>query len=128
MSDPKEPADEPSIIGGSFTEIGRMVEDAIRPSAIHHQVDDLRAGGELLQYYNYIVYEFERDGIVCRARAYLDTVDEVALLGQLSGSGDHCKIPKSAFRDDVLRYFKRRFRRITELGEEGYLTIWTRSN
>lgn len=128
MSKTEHPTDEPSIVGGSAKNLDPMIEDAIHPTAIHHRVDELRAEGELLQYYNYLVYEFERDGQSCIARTYVEMIDEVALLGPVPSPNNDRKVPESAFRDDVLQYLKRRFHHITELGDEGYITVWTRSD
>ena len=128
MSDSEGPEDEPRIVGGQSIELDPVPTDPIQPTAIHHLVDELRADGELIQYYNYFVYEFERDGLSCRARTYVEMIDEVALLGLLTDKGGHRKVPNSAFRDDVLQYLKRRFHHITELGEGGYETLWQRSD
>lgn len=124
MSDSGEPEEAPPIDGGRSIELDPEPTDAIQPTVIHHLVDEFRAGGQLIQHYNYFDYEFERDGLSCQARAYVETIDEVALMGLSPKEGGHRKVPNSAFRDDILQFLKRRFQHITELGEAGYETLW----
>lgn len=128
MSDTEGPDDEPTLIGGRSMELDPKTTAAILPSAIHHLVDELRADRELIEHYNYFVYYFDRAGHSCTARTYVATIDEVALLGSATDQGKVRRVPNSPFRNDVLQYLKRRFHHITELGDEGYETVWRSSN
>jgi hypothetical protein len=101
-------------------------DDAILPSAIRHQVDEIYDGGRLQERYNFIDYDFERDGAYCRARTYLDTSGEVAVFGPFAGRDDLRPVDAPRLRDAVLEYLKRRFQTIDALGENGYVRIWTR--
>ena len=44
--------------------------DPIVPSVIHHRVDEVRIDGVVDERWNYLEYEFERGGVLLRARAY----------------------------------------------------------
>ena len=128
MADPDEPDDLPSIVSSSIQlGGGPAIDDAIRPTTIRHQVDEIIVDGELRQRYNYIEYEFEKDGAYCRARSYVDQIGEAAIFGPFAGKNDLRPVSASNFRDDVLDYLKRRFDHITELGDVGYVSIWSRS-
>ena len=133
MSEEDDRNDEQEIIrsqithgGGSFA-LDREESDAISPTSLNHYVDELRTDGELLQRYNYFVYQFERDGFSFQARAYVDFIEEVSLLAPLDRPVTNLSDEEEAFRRDVLQYLKRRFNRIQELGQDGYVTIWERS-
>lgn len=126
MADPDETNDEPMIVSSSIRFGGATTDDAIRPTEIRHEVDEIKGDGGLLQRYNYIEYAFEMDGAFCRARSYIDTIGEVAFFGPFAGKYDLSPIEAEEFRTGVLDYLKRRFDRITEIGENGYVSTWTR--
>lgn len=134
MSDTDETDDEPEIVrsqvilGGDSVALPASETDTISPTAIHHHVDEFPSHDGLIQRYNYYVYHFEIDGYSIQARAYVETMDEVALIAQPNDEDTGQGAEAMAFRDDVLRYLKRRFDRILELGEEGYVTVWQRSD
>lgn len=127
MAESDEPDDLPSIVSSSIQLGGQTVGDAIRPTAIRHEVDEIVTDGELLQRYNFIEYEFEEDGAFCRARSYIDSIGEVAVFGPFISRGDLRPIPAEGLENNVLDYLKRRFDLIKELGESGYVTVWSRS-
>ena len=127
MADPDEFDDLPSSVSSSFRAFGPSVNDAICPMAIRHEVNETNADGQLLHRYNYLEYEFEKDGLFCRARSYVEAIGDVAIFGPFAGREDLRPAIAPEFRDNVLDYLKRRFDHITELGEEGYVTVWSRS-
>jgi hypothetical protein len=64
--------------------------DLISPVGIDHNVDEIWADDKrkvLEQRYNYLDYHFEKHGRYCRARAYLDEIETVALYGPFVGRG-----------------------------------------
>ncbi len=132
MSDTGDTDDEPEIVRSQVI-LGADSDvtfsdplDVIRPTSIHHHLDELPAPDELTQRYNYYVYHFERDGFVYQARAYVEFIDEVSILAPLDQRQTDGGPKAEAFRHDVLEYLKRRFDKIDELGENGYVTIWSR--
>ena len=87
--------------------------DPIRPVGIDHQVDEIwadRPGGRLEQRYNFLDYHFEREGMYCRARAYMDEPSSVTLFGPFAGRGSIARVEAAGFETDVLAYLARRFR------------------
>lgn len=127
MANPDEPDDLPSIVSSSIQLGGPAIGDAIHPMSIRHEVDEIVADGELLQRYNYIEYEFKKDGAFCRARSYVDSIGKVAVFGPFISRDDLRPVTAEDFGNSVLDYLKRRFNLIESLGEEGYVTIWSRS-
>lgn len=127
MADPDAPDDLPSIVSSSFRAGGPANDDAIRPVSIRHEVEEIVADGELLQHYNFIEYEFEKDGAFCRARSYVESIGEVAVFGPFVSRDDLRSITAEDFEISVLDYLKRRFDLVKALGEGGYTTIWSRS-
>ena len=101
-------------------------DDAILPSAIRHQVDEIHDEGRLQEQYNFIEYDFEQDGAYCWARTYVDTIGEVVIFGPFAGRDDLRPVDAPRLRDAVLDYLKRRFEKIDELGDTGYVRIWRR--
>ena len=99
-------------------------QDRVDPPTIRHEVEEIAPEGEVEMIYNYLTYEFEREGAICKARTYLDSIGEVAIFGPYASRDDLRPIDAPEFKDDVLAYLKRRFRAIEELGEEGYVRIW----
>jgi len=75
MADQDESDDEPSIVIPSFRAGagGLAMTDAVHPTAIRHEVAEINADGAPFQRYNYLKYEFAKDGAFCRARSYVDT-------------------------------------------------------
>ena len=71
MADQDETGDEPSIVSSSFWAGagGLALNDAVHPTAIRHEVDEINADGAPFQRYNYLEYEFAKDGAFCRARS-----------------------------------------------------------
>lgn len=127
MADPDAPDDGPSIVSSSVLLGGRAIDDSIRPKSIRHEVDEIFADGELQQRYNFIEYEFEKDGAFCRARAYIDSISEVAVFGPFVSKDELSPLTEDDFKNSVVDYMKRRFDLIVELGEYGYVTLWSRS-
>ena len=117
---------EPRIVSSQIRTLKPPADDPIRPIAIHHKVERIGPEEAPDVVYNYLVYEFQRDGAVCKARAYLETIEEVSIYGPFAGPDDLRPIEAPGFRADVLSYLKRRFRVIQELREDGYHTIWER--
>lgn len=94
-------------------------EDAVVPTRIEHRVDmDIdEASGEVLYYYNYLVYTFAHPAGNVLARSYLDDAGTVAIYLP-DGVTEH-----DANVRPVVAYLKRRYGRITRLGPRGYVEI-----
>lgn len=104
-----------------------QLEDRIEPVRILHSVDEIYADGEMEQEYNFLDYIFERDGVTFRARAYLDSVYQVALYGPFDAASEE-RIPSAPeMKRDILGYLRRRFSEIQSLDPESstYVTIWS---
>ncbi|RGP41415.1 hypothetical protein BPTFM16_01721 [Altererythrobacter insulae] len=86
------------------------------PFAIHHERDFMMEGDDVVQDYNFLVYLFGRPDNPTRARAYLDDVSEV---GVIPPDG------KSRVPSEVMLYLRKRFRKITVLGDDGYEKVWS---
>lgn len=99
-------------------------DDLVTPTSIEHKVDVIARGGQIEQYYNFIDYHFELADAYYRARTYIDEIDRVALYGPFEARKGVEPSAPSTKHDEVLRYLKRRFLRIDELGQSGYETIW----
>jgi hypothetical protein len=97
---------------------------SIRPIEIEHRCDDIFESGALLQRYNYIVYHFNCDGSYFWARTYTDEIGTVSVYGPFE-SRDKRKLTSGPLDEAMLSYFKRRFRKIQKLGEEGYTVVWS---
>ena len=98
--------------------------DRITPAEIRHNVEEIVANGETEQIYNYLDYRFEKSGVHCRARAYLDDIDTVSIYGPFDGADSEDEIDAPEFYDGVLSYLKRRFLVIDAPGDEGFDTVW----
>jgi hypothetical protein len=101
-----------------------IAEDSIAPTAIEHNVDVVAPAGQLQQYYNFIDYHFELADAYYRARTYIDEIDSASLYGPFKARTSFESSSPSVHHDEVLRYLKRRFLEIDELGQNGYETIW----
>jgi hypothetical protein len=98
--------------------------DETKPVEIEHKAEEIFDGSTLEQKYNYFVYHFELEGNYIWARAYLHEIGSVAIYGPFKRRGvpEYSDEPIPA---SVLSYFKRRFREIQTLGENGYTTVWS---
>ena len=94
---------------GSFV-VAEFETDDILPKSITHEVE---------LSYNFIRYEFETDHHFYWARSYLSEIEKVAIYGPFKSSDDLEKI-EAPIDDRVFGYFKRRFRVIERLTENGY--------
>lgn len=100
------------------------VEDDIAPTRITHNSEQMWDGEALEQNYNYLVYEFETDTHIYRARAYLDTIETVAILGRIDRTSSQREMLTSDQVDPrILAYLRRRYAVITILGPAGYAPI-----
>lgn len=103
----------------------KMVEgDEISPAEIQHRKDDIWQGNELLESYNYFTYVFRSGGVNITARTYINEIHSVALYGPMLDGDPNQRAEAPEFREAVLAYLKRRFRKIEVLGSAGYETIW----
>jgi hypothetical protein len=98
--------------------------DPILPVRITHHSEQIYNGNTLEQNYNYLVYEFETEQHLYRARAYLDEIHTVAVYWPFekdSASG----APSQGVDIDqrVLAYLRRRCAEITKFGPSGYVPI-----
>lgn len=88
--------------------------DPIQPVKITHSVDEVIDNGALQQRYDFLDYEFERDGAIARARVYTDAIGTVSVFGPFADRRTLAAVQAPAFMDDVLAYLKRRFRRVQQ--------------
>jgi hypothetical protein len=99
-------------------------EDAIVPARIVHNSEQIWNGKTLEQNYNYLVYEFETDEHLYRARAYLDDTQTVSILGRFNRVSSQPEILTSEQIDPrILAYLRRRYAVITILRPTGYTPI-----
>ena len=98
--------------------------DPIAPLRITHSVDEMREDGELVQYYNFVVYEFETKAGFMRARTYMDENYKVTIYGPFLDAESTEEISAPQMEADVIAYLKRRFAVIERLGESGYEQVW----
>ncbi len=114
-----------AMIGVCVTEsesdfLDPSIEDPITPSSISHEFDDFTKDGELLQQYNYLVYEFEKDGKFLRAHSYLDEIDRVSIFCPIKERSSIDRIEAPEFEQQVIDYLKRRYTTILLLS-----TAWS---
>ncbi|MCG8357798.1 MAG: hypothetical protein MI920_19715 [Kiloniellales bacterium] len=108
----------------SSDEVKTSETDVIAPVEIKHQVDEILVAGRIDQYYNYLEYHFERLGLYCQARAYLDEIDTVSICGPFSDRSARELVESAELLDEVISYFKRRYVVIQMLRSEGCVTVW----
>ncbi len=99
----------------SWSTLGEKTDGEIAPFAITHDREFMMDGDEVTQDYNFLTYLFGNQKNPTQARAYVDEIWEV---GVIPPEG------KSVVPKGVMHYLKKRFRRITVLGEQGYQTVW----
>jgi hypothetical protein len=99
--------------------------DNFRPTEIEHKCDEIFDGEALEQKYNYIVYHFDCKGTYFWARTYTDEIDTVSVYGPFE-SRDTMNRISGSLDETMLSYFKRRFRKIQTLGNEGHMAVWSR--
>ncbi len=100
-------------------------DDIITPFKIKHDIDYIFNGYNIDIYYNYIDYHFERNGVYCVARAYLDEINSVSIRGIFSGSDRRETAKSREMLEVVCNYLKRRYRKIEVFKDGEYKTIWT---
>lgn len=99
-------------------------EDAIVPVRITHSSEQTWNGNTLEQNYNYLVYEFEIGEHIYRARAYLDDIRTVSILGRFDSAGSTpVLLTKAEVDPRVLAYLQLRYAVIMLLGPTGYEPI-----
>lgn len=101
-------------------------DDPITPDRILHLSEQIWSGDVLEQDYNYLVYEFDIDGRIFRARAYLDEIETVSCLGAFSPDAPESEAMAAIggpIDPRVLAYFRRRYRTIRRLTAAGYETV-----
>jgi hypothetical protein len=101
----------------------RIVDgDEVVPTEIEHKCEMLFVGDECEQIYNYITYHFDCDGVYFRARAYLDEIETVSVLGPFEDRHSVNRM-SGPLNEGMLSYLKRRFRKIQTLGNDGYVDV-----
>ena len=99
-------------------------EDAILPTRIVHNSEQIWHGNVLEASYNYLDYEFETEQHRYRARTYLDDIHEVAVYGPFHKDSHEPRLAEGIEVDQrVLGYLRRRFAEIKKLGPTGYEPI-----
>lgn len=98
-------------------------EDPIKPVKIEHGFDVIVVEGELEQWYNFLWYRFERNGLAMTARSYLDEIETVSVFGPMKIENERDYVEDAEFIAMVTDYFKKRYNQIDKLGDEGYVTI-----
>lgn len=99
-------------------------QDPILPVRITHNCEQLWNGNVLEQDYNYLMYEFETEKYLYRARAYLDDIRAVAVFGPFEKDAVSSARSEGVEMDQrVLAYLRRRYGTIKALGPTGYVPI-----
>jgi hypothetical protein len=98
--------------------------DNVKPTEIEHKCEEIFDGEALEQKYNYIVYHFNCNGTYFWARTYIDEIGTVSVHGPFE-SRDTMKLISGSLDEAMLSYFRRRFRKIQTLGNEGYMCVWS---
>ena len=112
------------VVGVPMADFRMDEEDAILPARIVHNSEQIWNGDTLEQNYNYLVYEFETDEHLYRARAYLDDIQTVSILGRFDRASSQPEILTSEQVDPrILAYLRRRYAVIMILGPAGYTPI-----
>ena len=113
-----------SVVGAPMSDFRMDEEDAIVPARIVHNSEQIWNGNTLEQNYNYLVYEFETDEHLYRARAYLDDIQTVSILGRFDRASSQPEMLTSEQVDPhILAYLRRRYSVIMILGPTGYRPI-----
>ena len=98
--------------------------DPILPVRIMHNSEQIWDGDRLVQDYNYLAYEFETEAYLYRARAYLDDIQAVSILGIFDKYSKEPIRPTDLEIDPrILAYLRRRYVEIDMLGPTGYVPI-----
>lgn len=116
----------PQVIGVpvSLAEFRVDEEDAILPVRITHPSEQMWNGNTLEQNYNYLVYEFETEEHLYRARAYLDDIQTVSIHGPFDRySSNPAPLAGVEIDPRVIAYLRRRYAVITVLGPTGYVPL-----
>ncbi len=93
-----------------------FAKDDDLPLSITHSRYTIVFDGQVAQDYRFLNYRFNGPSGDITARAYLDDIWEISILG----GAEPASLPK-----DVMAYLQRRFNVIKMLGgPDGYLTIW----
>ena len=100
-------------------------EDIDLPLRIEHGCDIIAdEAGELLQYYNFLVYRFGGVGHDLWARTYLDQVHTITLYGSIS-EADRGRLRPEHFDCEegkaILRYLQRRYSEVRLSGSPEYV-------
>ncbi len=100
------------------------MEDAILPVRITHNSEQMWNGDTLEQNYNYLVYEFETEEHLYRARSYLDDINEVAIFGPFDKNApDSAPLLGVEIDQRVISYLRRRYANLKRFGPTGYEPI-----
>ncbi len=107
-----------------FSEMNYSNDDELNPFLVEHRCEGVFEGDEMVQMYNYIYYEIGAADDYYWARAYLDAIEEVSIFGPFSDTTFREKLD-NPIDARVVSYFRRRYRRLQKLGEQGYESIPT---
>jgi hypothetical protein len=111
-------------VSGAVSEFRFEEDDLILPVRITHNSEQIWNGSALEHNYNYLVYEFETEQHLYRARAYLDDIRTVAIYGPFDkGSENAAPLEGLEIDERVLTYLRRRYAEIMVLGPNGYVPI-----
>jgi hypothetical protein len=99
-------------------------DDPIVPVRITHNSEQIWNGETLEQNYNYLVYEFETENHLYRARSYLDEFHTVAIFGPFEKNAEG-PMPLEGVEIDqrVISYLRRRYAEVRRFGPTGYEPI-----
>jgi hypothetical protein len=95
--------------------------DQVRPVEIEHLCEEIFEGNQLREKYNYFKYHFERQGRYVWARAYSDEIAKVSIYGPFDRR-DSMKPVSGPIDDDILAYFRRRFRKVERFSQGKYVS------
>lgn len=109
------------VVGAPMSDFRMDEEDPIVPARIVHNSEQIWNGNTLEQNYNYLDYEFETDEHLYRARAYLDDIQTVSIVGRFDRTSSEPDIVTSEQIDPrILAYLRRRYAVIMIPGPSGY--------
>lgn len=110
------------VIRSSATDPKIVDSDQAKPVEIEHRCEELFAGGQLIEKYNFFVYHFEQKGRYFWAKAYKDEISTVSIFGPFERRGSREPL-SGPIDDDILAYFRRRFRKVERFSEGRYVPI-----
>jgi hypothetical protein len=96
--------------------------DQVKPVEIEHCCEEIFDGNRLVEKYNYFRYHFEQHGRYFWARTYKDEIAKVSIYGPFDRR-DGMKPVAGLIDDEILAYFRRRFKTLERFSDGKYVSI-----